>query len=182
MFLGIDEKYETLSIYPSWNCSPTIMIFFSDASICCCFGPQHDPVLPQPVRLPGHPLCPLHCPHGSLLCSLRTVLPQGVLHQEGPKENWHRKNKIICKAVFDLSSSNFFVSYHFVMTNLWLLFSIKSWTALEVDLIPQRGVNFINCFTPCAELSRLAPNFCASKKLLQCWALISLWNRPLDWC
>ena len=32
------------------------------------------------------------------------------------------------------------------------------------------GVNFINCFTPYAELPRLAPNFCASKKLLQSWA------------
>ena len=35
----------------------------------------------------------------------------------------------------------------------------------------QLGVNFINCFMPYAELWRLAPNFCASKKLLKSWAL-----------
>ena len=32
------------------------------------------------------------------------------------------------------------------------------------------GVDFINCFTPYAKLSRLAPNFCAGKKLLKSWA------------
>ena len=32
------------------------------------------------------------------------------------------------------------------------------------------GVNFINCFAPYAKISRLAPKFCASKKLLKSWA------------
>ena len=33
----------------------------------------------------------------------------------------------------------------------------------------QTVVNFINCFAPYAYLLRIAPNFCASKKLLKSW-------------
>ena len=31
------------------------------------------------------------------------------------------------------------------------------------------GVDFINCFAPCADLLRPTPNICASKKLLKNW-------------
>ena len=44
--------------------------------------------------------------------------------------------------------------------------------------LEQKGVDFINCFMPYAELSRLAPNFCASKKLLKSWAQgAKVWRR-----
>ena len=33
-----------------------------------------------------------------------------------------------------------------------------------------QGFHFINCFAPCAELSRPAPIIWASKKLLKSWA------------
>ena len=38
---------------------------------------------------------------------------------------------------------------------------VQDWARPRVDII--------NCFTPFTELSRLAPNFCVSKKLLKSW-------------
>ena len=38
------------------------------------------------------------------------------------------------------------------------------------NLNSRQRVAFINCFAPCADLSRPAPNNCASKKLLKNWA------------
>ena len=48
---------------------------------------------------------------------------------------------------------------------------LKSAAILNINSIDHRqGVDFINCFTPYAKHSCLAPNFCPSKKLLKSWA------------
>jgi hypothetical protein len=69
------------------NTDKKITFSISDGSVLDCDGPQPDPVLPQPVWVPPHPLGPGHRAHAALLRPLHAVLPQGLLKEEGREKD-----------------------------------------------------------------------------------------------